>query len=61
MHEIIHLNQKQLALRWGVSPRTLEAWRWRRQGPCYLKIGSRVVYRLEDVETFETQKMLGSN
>jgi len=48
-----HLNQTELSRRWSLSPRTLERWRWRRQGPDYLKIGGRVVYRLEDIEAFE--------
>lgn len=48
-----HLNQVDLSRRWSLSPRTLERWRWLRQGPRYLKIGGRIVYRLEDVETFE--------
>ncbi|WP_333779716.1 helix-turn-helix transcriptional regulator [Falsiroseomonas oryzae] len=43
----------QLARRWSLSPRTLERWRWREQGPAYLKVGGRVVYRLEDVEAYE--------
>jgi hypothetical protein len=48
-----HLKQEDLAGRWGISPRTLERWRWLGQGPRYIKIGGRVVYRLEDVERFE--------
>lgn len=52
---ILHLNQIQLARRWSLSPRTLERWRWRDQGPRYLKVGGRVVYRLEDVEAFEAR------
>jgi predicted site-specific integrase-resolvase len=51
-----HLNQIELAQRWRISPRTLERWRWLGQGPQYLKIGGRVIYRLEDVETFEAEK-----
>jgi hypothetical protein len=51
-----HLTQDELAKRWRISPRTLERWRWLRLGPQYLKIGGRVVYALEDVETFETAK-----
>ena len=51
-----HLNQIELARRWRISPRTLERWRWLRQGPKYLKIGDRVIYRLEDVQTFEVEK-----
>jgi hypothetical protein len=48
-----HFNQIDLSRRWSISPRTLERWRWLKAGPRYLKIGGRVVYRLEDVETFE--------
>jgi hypothetical protein len=50
---IRHLNQIDLSRRWSISPRTLERWRWLKAGPRYLKIGGRVVYRLEDVESFE--------
>ena len=48
-----HLNQVELSRRWSLSPRTLERWRWLRQGPNYLKVGGRIVYRLTDVEDFE--------
>jgi hypothetical protein len=47
----------QLARRWSLSPRTLERWRWRRQGPDFLKVGGRIVYRLEDVEAFEIAQL----
>lgn len=50
---IKHLQQVDLARRWRLSPRTLERWRWHGTGPCFLKIGGRVVYRLEDVEAYE--------
>ena len=55
-----HLNQAQLAARWGVSPRTLERWRWRGQGPRFLKLGGRVAYRLSDIELFEQRRLRGS-
>lgn len=48
-----HLHQLELALRWNVSHRTLERWRWLGQGPHFLKLGSRVAYRLEDVLAYE--------
>jgi hypothetical protein len=48
-----HLNQKGLAERWLISPRTLEQWRWQGRGPRYVKVGSRVIYRLSDIEAFE--------
>ncbi|MCO6361589.1 AlpA family transcriptional regulator [Paracoccus sp. 08] len=47
------LNQTELAARWTISARTLERWRWTGEGPAFLKIGGRVVYRLEDVLTYE--------
>jgi hypothetical protein len=52
-----HFNQIDLSRRWNVSPRTLERWRWLKQGPQYMKIGGHVVYRLEDVESFEAARM----
>ena len=52
-----NLDQNGLAERWLVSPRTLEQWRWQGRGPRYLKIGGRVIYRLEDVEAFEASSI----
>jgi hypothetical protein len=54
---IKHLNQIELSRRWSISPRTLERWRWLGQGPRYLKIGGRVVYRVEDIECFEAGQL----
>lgn len=56
MTDLVHLNQKGLAERWCISPRTLERWRWLGEGPAYLKIGGRVVYRLKDIEAFESAR-----
>lgn len=50
---VTHLNQVELAARLKISPRTLERWRWNGEGPAFLKIGGRVIYRLEDVEAYE--------
>ena len=52
-----HLNQVELADRWNISPRTLERWRSSGEGLPYLKIGGRVVYRLEDVERYEQEQL----
>ena len=38
-----------------LSPRTLERWRWSGKGPAFVKLGGRVVYRLEVIETFEAE------
>jgi hypothetical protein len=51
--QVSHFNQIELSSRWRVSPRTLERWRWLGEGPRYLKIGGRVLYRLADIEAFE--------
>jgi hypothetical protein len=57
---IRHLNQIELAARWNISHRTLERWRWTGEGPQYIKIGGRVVYRLEDVEAYEQEQIRAS-
>ncbi len=54
---ISHFNQAELAFRWRISPRTLERWRWSRTGPVFLKIGGRVICRLEDIEAFEIDSL----
>jgi len=54
------LNQVHLARRWHISPRTLERWRWTGEGPAYVKIGGRVIYRLDDVETHERERRFES-
>jgi hypothetical protein len=48
-----HLVTVELSRRWHLSPRTLEQWRWKGIGPRYLKIGRRILYRLDDIEKYE--------
>ena len=50
-----HLNQRQLAERWGISEASLERWRSEGIGPVFLKLQGRVLYRLEDIEGYEAQ------
>jgi hypothetical protein len=57
---INHLSQLDLARRWAISPRTLERWRWTGEGPRYIKLVGRIVYRLEDVEAFEKERLHNS-
>jgi predicted site-specific integrase-resolvase len=45
----------------GLSPRTLEGWRRRGEGPPYLKIGRRVKYRPEDIEAFKATRLQASS
>lgn len=49
----ICMNQLELAVRWKISHRTLERWRWTGEWPKFLKVGGRVVYRLADIEEYE--------
>jgi hypothetical protein len=53
--DVKHFKQTELAKRWALSPRTLERWRWSGEGPQFLKLGHRVVYRLEDVIAYEAE------
>lgn len=36
----------------GLSVRTLEGWRYKGQGPAYVKIGGRVRYRHQDLDAW---------
>ena len=51
--DAICINQIELAGRWRISHRTLERWRWTGEGPKFLKVGGRVVYRISDIEEYE--------
>jgi hypothetical protein len=51
------LNEKQLAERWGVSVRTLQAARVKGDGVPFVRIGRAVRYRLEDVLAYEQARL----
>jgi len=36
----------------GISTRTIQAWRWKGDGPEYVKVGGSVRYKETDVEAF---------
>ena len=36
----------------GIKPSTLEVWRCKGSGPRFVKLGTRVVYRLHDLTDF---------
>jgi len=61
MERIECLNSKRLARRWGLSHRTLERWRHKGAGPAHLKIGGRILYRLQDIEAFEAARVEEAN
>lgn len=47
------LTRAELARRWGISTRTLEAWGREGKGPGFRKFGHRAMYRLADVQRHE--------
>ena len=52
------LNQVQAASLIGVSERTLECWRWRGDGPPYVKISRRAVrYRRRDIQEWAESRL----
>lgn len=50
-----HLTQRELAQRWHKAEHTIERYRSDGVGPQYLKIGGKVLYRVEDIEQFERE------
>ena len=51
------LETGQAADELGLSPRTLEGWRRRGEGPRFLKFGRRVKYRPEDIEAYKAARL----
>ena len=47
---------RQLASRWGLSEKTLERWRMNGTGPVFLKLGGRVLYRIEEIDAHELSR-----
>ncbi|MBZ0089746.1 MAG: helix-turn-helix domain-containing protein [Thermoanaerobaculia bacterium] len=56
------IDTKQAAQRLGVSPRTVENWRVRGDGPPFLRLSRTkgVRYRLEDLERFVAERVAHS-
>jgi hypothetical protein len=50
------ITPRTLAARWGLSEKTLERWRMTGTGPTFLKLGSRVLYRMDDVSAHEAHR-----
>ncbi len=52
-----HLTQAELATRWRITTRTLDRWRLDGKGPAWMRLGTRILYRAEDVLAFEQARM----
>ncbi len=46
-----------LASRWNIHVKTLSQWRWNGRGPQFLKLGRAIMYRLQDIEAFEQERL----
>lgn len=54
------LTEDQAARLLGLSIRTLQGWRWREEGPPFVRIGPRCVrYRRSDLLQFAAQRLIG--
>lgn len=56
MENLIVLSADQVAERLGLSVSTLAKMRLSGDGPAYAKLGRRVVYRPEDIDTWVASK-----
>ena len=53
----VFLTENQLADRWQVSTKKLQADRWKGVGVPYVKISRSVRYRLREIRAYETQQL----
>lgn len=53
------MTSDELAARWRMSPRTLERWRRGKQGPRWVRLKGRVLYRFRDVLAYEDAQLQG--
>lgn len=49
------LSSAELAKRWNLHVVTLANWRAQKRGPAFVKLGTKVRYRMEDVLNYEQQ------
>jgi len=55
----MNLNECQAAKFLGLENRqTLSNWRHERRGPAYCKVGRRIIYRREDLESYMTARRI---
>ena len=54
------LNTHEAAEYLGVRPNTLEVWRCKHRGPKYAKLGSRIVYDLDDLDDYYSARTIST-
>ena len=58
MGEKAFLTSKELADRWRLSDQTLANWRYAGKGPPFMKIGSKVLYPIQGINSYEQGQCL---
>jgi hypothetical protein len=53
MGERAYLTSKEVADRWRLSDQMLANWRYAGKGPPFIRVGSRVLYPIEGIHSFE--------
>lgn len=53
MNQLLYLTSKELAQRWRLNDQTLANWRHAGKGPPFIRVGARVLYPIEGIESFE--------
>lgn len=57
---VMFLSEPQAANLIGVTPRTLQSWRYSGVGPAFLRMGPRrIAYRMSDLEAWATARRSG--
>jgi predicted site-specific integrase-resolvase len=54
----MNFNDKEAAKLLGLAVQTLRNWRFLGKGPAYVKLGRRITYRLQDLETYLEQNRI---
>lgn len=53
------LTVKDLVKRWGIDRETIYSWNRRGTGPTFVRVGTRIRYRLSDVLAYEAARTQG--
>ena len=51
------LTVEELAARWRLKPKTLHNWHLVGKGPAPMKVGRRLLYRVDEVEAWEAEQL----
>ena len=46
------MTEREISVKYGIPVRTLQKWRLTGSGPCFVKLGRAVRYRIVDMDSF---------